>query len=129
MCFPHYTGQQLAPGELIKKMTSRTRYRKNLWQKILDSGQAMEQAANENDWHSLNQLIETRLGLLRDFFAEPVADLHHQTLHQIQAEIRLILEQADSTRNLSQANKEVVARSLKKLRHGKQAIKNYQQSP
>lgn len=89
----------------------------------------MEQAANENDWHSLNQLIETRLGLLRDFFAEPVADLHHQTLHQIQAEIRLILEQADSTRNLSQANKEVVARSLKKLRHGKQAIKNYQQSP
>lgn len=107
-------------------MTSRTRYRKNLWQKILDSGLAMEQAANENDWHRLNELIETRLGLLRDFFAEPVANLHHQTLHQIQAEIRLILEQADNTRNLTQANKEVVAKSLKKLRQGKEAIKNYQ---
>lgn len=107
-------------------MTSRTRYRKNLWQKILDSGQAMEQAANENDWHRLNQLIETRLGLLRDFFAEPVADLHHQTLHQIQAEIRVILEQTETTRELTRTNQELVVKSLKKLRQGKEAIKNYQ---
>ncbi len=107
-------------------MTSRTRYRKTLWQKILDSGQAMEQAANENDWLKLNELIETRLGLLRDFFAEPVADLQQQTLHQIQSEIHLILEQSENVRDLTRNNQDVIAKSLKKLRHSKQAIKNYQ---
>lgn len=107
-------------------MSNRTRERQRLWKTILKTGQAMEKAGNENDWVALNGLIEKRLKLLQEFFAEPIANSHTQNLKQIQDEIQVILDQTEKARNLTKTNQNIVAASLRKLTQTKTAIKNYQ---
>ncbi len=107
-------------------MNSRTRQRQRLWKTILKTGQAMEKAGNENNWVALNELIEKRLKLLQEFFAEPIANSHTQNLKQMQEEIQIILQQTEKARNLTAANQNIVAASLRKLTQTKAAIKNYQ---
>lgn len=107
-------------------MISKARQRQRLWKSILKTGQAMEKAGNENDWLKLNELIETRLGLLQEFFAEPIADTHTKNLKRIQSEIQIILDQTEKAKALTSANQNMVAASLRKLSQTKAAIKNYQ---
>jgi len=69
-----------------------------IWQEILDSSAKMEEVAQKNDWQQLAKLVDNRQKLLNKFFRKPVAESQVQALHQIQADIQLILEQDKRTR-------------------------------
>ena len=108
------TRQQTAP-----------RSRRRLWQQILDSSTALNQAAAASDWEALAPLLDRRLQLLQRFFSEPLASEHSKHLEQIQAELQAMLEQTDHNRSLCKNNQEMVAAKLRQLSKGKQAIAGY----
>lgn len=96
-----------------------------VWDKILSSSAQMTEVAERNDWELLEQLVEQRKKLLSDFFSEPVVRDRHLDLDQIREDIGQILEQDHLTKTVSQANKESVIGSIKKIQKGKTAQKLY----
>ena len=99
--------------------------RERIWQQILKSSAEMQEVAEKNDWSALNELIESRQQLLTQFFSEAVARNQQQRLQQIREDIQTILQQDARTRKLTLSNKEILAKGLKTLSKGKQAIRSY----
>ena len=99
--------------------------RRRLWQQILDSSKALDQAAKASDWEALSPLIDKRLQLLQRFFSEPLATEHSKHLAQIQGELQTMLEQTDVNRSICEKNQEVVGAKLRQINKGKQAIAGY----
>jgi len=99
--------------------------RERVWQQILKSSAEMQEAAEKNDWSTLNELIESRQQLLTRFFSDAVSRNQQQRLQQIRDDIQIILQQDAHTKKLTVSNKEILATGLKALNKGKQAIKSY----
>ena len=96
-----------------------------IWQQILASSTVIEEVALQNDWDTLNELIESRQQLLNQFFNEPIARDRAIELQKIRDDIRVILRQDEHTKALSTQNKKTLAQALRKLKTGKSALKNY----
>lgn len=107
-------------------MKSSSAKREKIWQQILDSSEKMEAVAQQNDWQQLSKLIDTRQKLLNRFFSKSVAQNQLRTLHQIRADIKLILDQDERTKSLSQANNTALLKGIRALNKGKLVAKSYQ---
>jgi hypothetical protein len=106
-----------------------------MWEKILDSSEEMQQVAARQDWDLLQQLIEQRQKLLKEFFRGSSEWSGSQgdnpdhspsySLEQIRRDIDEILAQDALIRARSAKTRDLAATHLKRLSKGKQATRLY----
>ena len=99
--------------------------RDQVWQQIMLSTDAIESAALVNDWDSVNELLQERKTLLKQFFSEPLASQHQQQLARLQQDIQHILDSDAATLDRGLHSKDVVAKQLSTLKTGKRARAAY----